>query len=458
MVVVVIASCITLTFAAPNINNAFAKDPDDSIDSYIKAYKWNEDLFNKIRWTYDDEDDENDEDILWFKRRAGYQTDFWDDNIETTKKYLGLADGAYGFGNGNNIVAVAEGQYGAEDSYEVPLGSNNVKYNTWYYGGVVSGSSYPWCCAFVSWCADQCGYIESGLFQKTAACFAQYLYLTQTMGFESYRIENTTQFGGSEYTPVPGDIMFFSTDYGARYDTTSFEHIGIIVEVNDDGWYTVEGNYGDKVSRNWFTPSNAPLRVWHGLLVHVEYPEGGVSGEGPEAIYGFLTTCMGMTRPAALGALGNMQRESGCDPNTTEIGYTWETGAGYGIIQWTNTNGNTRLRTLDSANLQSPGEPYREVNGHRRTNLVNWCNANGYNYRTLEGQLYFLRYEIDNYSPYKNAVARMNQCADTLEGAKEATRIWLNIVEGLPTSNRYWSSEISIRTNNTVRFWEQFAN
>ena len=35
---------------------------------------------------------------------------------------------------------------------ESPANSNNVKYNTWYYGKSVSGSSYPWCMAFVQWC------------------------------------------------------------------------------------------------------------------------------------------------------------------------------------------------------------------------------------------------------------------------------------------------------------------
>lgn len=34
---------------------------------------------------------------------------------------------------------------------EKPKGSNKVKYNTWYYKKVVSGSAYPWCMAFVSW-------------------------------------------------------------------------------------------------------------------------------------------------------------------------------------------------------------------------------------------------------------------------------------------------------------------
>lgn len=34
---------------------------------------------------------------------------------------------------------------------ENPSGSNKVKYNTWYYGKVVSGDAYPWCAVFVCW-------------------------------------------------------------------------------------------------------------------------------------------------------------------------------------------------------------------------------------------------------------------------------------------------------------------
>ena len=31
-------------------------------------------------------------------------------------------------------------------------------------------SRVEWCACFVSWCADQCGYIESGLVPKFAGC------------------------------------------------------------------------------------------------------------------------------------------------------------------------------------------------------------------------------------------------------------------------------------------------
>lgn len=47
------------------------------------------------------------------------------------------------------LLEIAQSQVGTEES---PANSNNVKYNTWFYGQTVSGSEYPWCAAFVAWC------------------------------------------------------------------------------------------------------------------------------------------------------------------------------------------------------------------------------------------------------------------------------------------------------------------
>lgn len=47
------------------------------------------------------------------------------------------------------LMEIALSQVGVK---EVPSGSNDVKYNTWYYGREVRGDAYPWCCVFVEWC------------------------------------------------------------------------------------------------------------------------------------------------------------------------------------------------------------------------------------------------------------------------------------------------------------------
>lgn len=46
-------------------------------------------------------------------------------------------------------IAAARAELGTKES---PANSNNVRYNTWYYGKAVYGATaYPWCCVFVCW-------------------------------------------------------------------------------------------------------------------------------------------------------------------------------------------------------------------------------------------------------------------------------------------------------------------
>ena len=54
----------------------------------------------------------------------------------------------------NRIIAIASAEVGIT---EYPPGSNNVKYNTWFYGRQVSGKNYPWCCTFISYIFDILG-------------------------------------------------------------------------------------------------------------------------------------------------------------------------------------------------------------------------------------------------------------------------------------------------------------
>lgn len=48
----------------------------------------------------------------------------------------------------NRLIAIALAEVGIT---EYPPNSNNVKYNTWYYGHPVQGKDYPWCAAFISY-------------------------------------------------------------------------------------------------------------------------------------------------------------------------------------------------------------------------------------------------------------------------------------------------------------------
>lgn len=106
-------------------------------------------------------------------------------------------------------------------------GNNNVVFNTHFYGASVSGSAYPWCCAFVWDIFRMCG--ASQLFnggQKTAYC-PTVLNWGRNSGL-------TVDKSQGKY----GDIVLFDWDGDGIAD-----HIGLIIAKNADGSYTtVEGN------------------------------------------------------------------------------------------------------------------------------------------------------------------------------------------------------------------------
>lgn len=118
-------------------------------------------------------------------------------------------------------------------THEDPMGSNNVVFNTDYYGYQVNGSWYPWCCAFVWDIFRMAG--ASQLFyngNKTAYC------PTVANWGTPYKVG----INNGKY----GDIVLFDWDQDGVAD-----HIGFIESRNADGSYnTVEGNTSDASHSN----------------------------------------------------------------------------------------------------------------------------------------------------------------------------------------------------------------
>lgn len=118
------------------------------------------------------------------------------------------------------ILDTARAQLGIR---EEPPNSNRVKFNTAYYGREVSGSDYPWCCAFVWWVFREAG--ASELFyggKKTASC-------STLLGFHK------AQAVRENY--LPGDIIFFNFD-GKR----NTQHVGICEDWDGQYITTIDGN------------------------------------------------------------------------------------------------------------------------------------------------------------------------------------------------------------------------
>lgn len=99
-------------------------------------------------------------------------------------------------------------------------------------------SRVEWCACFVSWCANECGYIEAGVIPKFAACASQGVPWFQERGL----------WQDNSYEPRPGDIIFFDWDDGGQ--DGSSDHVGIVEKVENGRIYTIEGNSGDSCRQN----------------------------------------------------------------------------------------------------------------------------------------------------------------------------------------------------------------
>lgn len=126
------------------------------------------------------------------------------------------------------IVAVAESQIG---------NVGGEPYWRWYG----FGSRVEWCACFVSWCANECGYIEAGVIPRFSVC---------DRGVEWF--QERGQWADGTATPVPGMIIFYDWDApdepSGPQDGES-DHVGIVQKVEDGYVYCIEGNSGDSCVR-----------------------------------------------------------------------------------------------------------------------------------------------------------------------------------------------------------------
>ena len=113
-----------------------------------------------------------------------------------------------------------------------------------------------------------------------------------------------------------------------------------------------------------------------------------------QTIFDFLTSTMGYNTAVACGILANIDAESDFNPHA--VG---DSGSAYGICQWNS----------------------------RKAQLISWCNKSGYDYTTVNGQLYFLRYELLNTEKtFHNEAAKI---ANTDSGAYDAGYYFCTLFE-----------------------------
>lgn len=137
---------------------------------------------------------------------------------------------AFTSGGNQAIVEVALTQLGNE---------GGQPYWSWYgFDGRVE-----WCACFVSWCADQCGYLESGIIPKFAGCVDG-----------SNWFKGNGQWQDRSYEPSSGAIIFFDWEGDGETD-----HVGIVEKYENGVVYTVEGNSGDACRQRSYTVGDGTI-------------------------------------------------------------------------------------------------------------------------------------------------------------------------------------------------------
>ena len=137
---------------------------------------------------------------------------------------------AFTAGGNQAIVEVALTQVGNQ---------GGQPYWSWYG----FDSRVEWCACFVSWCADQCGYIESGLVPKFAGCVD---------GANWFKSNGKWQ--DRTYEPKAGDIIFFDWEGDGTTD-----HVGIVEKCENGTVYTVEGNSHDACKKNQYEAGSSSI-------------------------------------------------------------------------------------------------------------------------------------------------------------------------------------------------------
>lgn len=137
----------------------------------------------------------------------------------------------YGIGySDDQIVSVALSQVG---------NVGGQPYWSWYG----FDSRVEWCACFVSWCANECGYIDAGIIPKYAGC---------VNGAQWFK--DRGQWADRNYEPAPGTIIFFDWEGDGETD-----HTGIVQKCENGIVYTVEGNSGDACRQRQYAVGSSSI-------------------------------------------------------------------------------------------------------------------------------------------------------------------------------------------------------
>jgi hypothetical protein len=124
-----------------------------------------------------------------------------------------------------------------------PIGTNtnNVKYNTAFYGFPENNPDKAWCVVFIWWVMRKAG-VPATVFPKKASVFK-----AADGGVRKW-FQDRDRFKSASSMPMVGDLVVFK-----------HSHIGIVENVDGNTIFTVEGNASNRVRRRSYSRSNSDI-------------------------------------------------------------------------------------------------------------------------------------------------------------------------------------------------------
>lgn len=185
------------------------------------------------------------------------------ESYKKSKYYTYLSDTKLTGDGPTDVIAIALSQLGYREGSSLDelgglsSGSGNFSEYNWNFGDFSTGYSYHWCAAFVSFCLLQAGCHELNTLKDWCRDHpGDSQYIWRELGCEKWRValksagffktsvahqstnsQKLSETYDPEYTPSAGDLIFFTDN---PYKTAS--HIGIVLYIENDTVYTVEGN------------------------------------------------------------------------------------------------------------------------------------------------------------------------------------------------------------------------
>jgi len=201
------------------------------------------------------------------------------------------------------------------------------------------------------------------------------------------------------YIPSTGDYIFYDwQDSGAGDCTGAADHVGIVVYVVGNNMKVIEGNMSNAVGYRMMKVNGRYIRGY-GVPDYASKATGAagttpktytVGKTNEETFVNFCREVLGLNLAGALGAAANV----GCESNF-KTGAIGDSGTSYGICQW---------------------------HAGRYANLKNWCAANGLDYTVMDGQLWYMKHELE--TSYSAVLPYIRSVDNTADGAYNAAYCW----------------------------------